>query len=138
MLKEIKKSGKPYLYRYRPDNNFTLDEIENSYVYFQKRELLNDPLDSTPDLIELKNINIKKLLKAFEIIAGKKQVEYVEKILSSKQMEETIRKTIPEFINKHGIACFSMHPGINMPLLRALISALKMENGQARSSLFPQ
>lgn len=117
MLKEIKKSGKPYLYRYRPDNNFTLDEIENSYVYFQKRELLNDPLDSTPDLIELKNINIKKLLKAFEIIAGKKQVEYVEKILSSKQMEETIRKTIPEFINKHGIACFSMHPGINMPLL---------------------
>jgi len=41
MLKEIEKAGKPYLFRYSPNNDFTLDEIENSYVYFQKRELLN-------------------------------------------------------------------------------------------------
>jgi hypothetical protein len=117
MLKEIEKAGKPYLFRYRPDNDFTLDEIENSYVYFQKRELLNDPFDSTPDLIELKNIDIKKLFKAFEILVGKKQVEYIEKRLSAKQLEETIRGAIPNFINKHGIACFSLLPGVNMPLL---------------------
>ncbi len=117
MLKEIEKSGKPYLFRYRPDNDFTLDEIENSYIYFQKRELLNDPFDSTPNLIQLKNIDIKKLFKAFEIIAGKKQIEYIKERLSPKQLEETIRESIPNFINKHGIACFSMLPGINMPLL---------------------
>ena len=117
MLKEIEKAGKPYLFRYRPDNDFTLDEIENSYVYFQKRELLNDPFDSTPDLIELKNIDIKKLFKAFEILVGKKQVEYIEKRLSAKQLEETVRGAIPNFINKHGIACFSLLPGVNMPLL---------------------
>ncbi len=117
MLKEIEKAGKPYLFRYRPNNDFTLDEIENSYVYFQKRELLNDPFDSTPDLIELKNINIDKLFKTFENIVGKKQVEYIEKKLSSSQVEETIRESIPNFINKHGIACFSLLPGVNMPLL---------------------
>lgn len=117
MLEEIEKAGKPYVFRYRPDNDFTLDEIKNSYVYFQKRELLNDPFDSTPELIDLKNINIKKLFQAFDLIAGKKQRLFIEKILSPKQLEETIRESIPKFINKHGIACFSLLPGVNMPLL---------------------
>tara|TARA_R110002050_G_scaffold271734_1_gene415318 strand:- start:458 stop:1201 length:744 start_codon:yes stop_codon:yes gene_type:complete len=117
MLKEIEKAGKPYVFRYRPDNDFTLDEIENSYIYFQKRELLNDPFDSTPDLIELKNIDFKKLFKYFEIISGKKTREYLEKKLSSKELEKTARGSIPKFINKYGIACFSMIPGVNMPLL---------------------
>jgi hypothetical protein len=117
MLKEIEKAGKPYVFRYRSNNDFTLDEIRNSYVYFQKRELLNDPFDSTPDLIDLKNIDTKALFKTFEIIVGKEKKEYIEKILSPKQLEETVRKSIPKFINKHGIACFSILPGVNMPLL---------------------
>jgi len=117
MLEEVKKAGKPFVFRYRPDNDFTLDEIKNSYVYFQKRELLNDPLDSTPDLIDLKKIDIEKLFKAFEIIVGKEKREYIEKKLSLKQLEDTVRESIPKFINKHGIACFSMLPGVNMPLL---------------------
>ncbi|WP_430412710.1 hypothetical protein [Kordia sp.] len=117
MLKEIEKAGKPYIFRYRSDNDFTLDEIENSYIYFQKRELLNDPFDSTPDLIELKKNDLKKLFKAFEVLVGKKQVKYIEKKLSPKQLEETIVESIPNFINKHGIACFSLLPGVNMPLL---------------------
>lgn len=117
MQSEIEEVGKPYLFRYRPDNDFTLDEIENSYVYFQKRELLNDPFDSTPDLIELKNIDIKKLFKAFEILVGRKQIEYIKQKLSSKQLEKTVRESIPNFINKHGISCFSLLPGVNMPLL---------------------
>ena len=116
-IQEIKKAGKPYVFRYRLDNDFTLDEIKNSYIYFQKRELLNDPFDSTPDLIELKNIDIKKLFNAFEIIVGKEKKKYIEKLLSPKQLEETVRELIPKFINKHGIACFSVLPGINMPLL---------------------
>jgi len=68
-------------------------------------------------LIELKNINIAKLFKTFENIVGKEQVDYIEKKLCSAQLEETIRESIPNFINKHGIACFSLLPGVNMPLL---------------------
>jgi len=117
MIEEVKKAGKPYLFRYRPDNDFTLDEIKNTYVYFQQRELLNDPFDSIPDLIDLKNIDIKRLLKVSETIVGKEKREYIENRLSSLQLENTIRESIPKFINKHGIACFSLLPGVNMPLL---------------------
>lgn len=117
MFEEIKKAGKPYVFRYRPDNDFTLDEIKESYIYFQKRELLNDPFDSTPDLIDLKNINVDKLYTTFEKLIGKEKIEFITKKLSSQQIEETVRDSIPKFTNKHGIACFSMLPGINMPLL---------------------
>ena len=117
MIDEIKKAGKPYVFRYRPDNDNTLDEINKSYVYFQKRELLNDPFDSTPSLIDLKDINIDKLYRAFEKLVGKENKELIEKKITAKQLEETVRESIPKFINKHGIACFSMLPGINMPLL---------------------
>lgn len=117
MFEEIKKAGKPYVFRYRPNNDFTLDEIKESYVYFQQRELLNDPFDSTPDLIDLKNIDIEKLFKSFEKLVGKEKRKLIEKKFNAKQLEETVRELIPKFINKHGIACFSMLPGINMPLL---------------------
>lgn len=117
MFEEIKKAGKPYVFRYRPNNDFTLDEIKESYVYFQQRELLNDPFDSTPDLIDLKNIDIEKLFKSFEKLVGKEKRKLIEKKFNAKQLEETVRESIPKFINKHGIACFSMLPGINMPLL---------------------
>ena len=117
MLEEIKKAGKPYVFRYRQDNIFTLEEIKDSYIYFQKRELLNDPFDSTPDLVDLKYISIDNLYKAFEKLVGKQKTEFIVKKLSQKRVEETIRHSIPRFINKHGIACFSMLPGVNMPLL---------------------
>lgn len=117
MFEEIKKAGKPYVFRYRPDNDFTLEEINKSYIYFQKRELLNDPFDSTPDLIRLKNINIEKLYKEFENLVKKEKIEFNSKKLNDKTLEETVQDSIPNFINKHGIACFSILPGINMPLL---------------------
>lgn len=117
MYDEIKHAGKPYVFRYRPDNDFTLDEIKESYIYFQKRELLNDPFDSTPDLIDLKEVNVEKLLFAFEKLIGKENSNFVTEKLNNNKIEETVTKSIPNFINKHGIACFSMLPGINMPLL---------------------
>lgn len=116
-MREIERAGKPYVFRYRPNNEFTLDEIKNSYIYFQKRELLNDPFDSTPDLVDLKNIDLNKLIKYIERISSKRTVEFLEKKLSPKELEKTVRNSIPKFINKYGIACFSMLPGINMPLL---------------------
>ncbi|MEY8870613.1 hypothetical protein AB9K24_13990 [Meridianimaribacter flavus] len=117
MFEEIKKAGNPYVFRYRPNNNFTLDEIKESYIYFQKPEFLNDPFDSTPNLIDLKNIDIKKLYLVFEKLVGNETTEYIKNKFSNRELEETVRESIPKFINKYGIACFSMLPGINMPLL---------------------
>jgi len=117
MHEEIKKAGKPYVFRYRPDNDFTLDEIKDSYIYFQKRDLLNYPFDSAPDLIDLKNIDLENLYKAFENLVGKEKTEFIVKRFSDKELKETVISFIPNFINKHGIASFTMLPGINMPLL---------------------
>ncbi|SOU89897.1 MULTISPECIES: hypothetical protein [Tenacibaculum] len=117
MIEEAEKSGRPYIFRYRPNNEFTLDEIENSYIFFQKRELLNDPFDSTPDLIDLKEFDINQLFKLFETLAGEENKNLIKKNIKIEELEKTVRESIPKFINKHGIACFSMFPGINMPLL---------------------
>ncbi len=117
MNQDIEKNGKPYVFRYRPDNDFTLNEIKESYIYFQKRELLNDPFDSTPDLIDLQEIDIDKFLKVIEKLLGRENKESVTKNLSKKRIEEIVKVSVPKFINKHGIACFSTLPGINMPLL---------------------
>ncbi len=117
MIEEINKAGKPYISRYRPDNDYTLSEIRDSYIYFQKRELLNDPFDSTPNLIDTGMINIPDLYKAFEILMGKRNVNKVKTKFNDEQLEKIVRDSIPEFINKHGIACFSMVPGIDMVLL---------------------
>lgn len=92
-------------------------KLKTHIFFFQKRELLNDPFDSTPDLIDLKEIDVNKLLKVFETLVGKENRKLIEKRLSVEQLEKTIRESIPKFINKHGIACFSMLPGVNMPLL---------------------
>ena len=45
--------GPPYIYRYRQNSEFTLDELLNSYVYFQGRRLLNDPFDCYPKLLKV-------------------------------------------------------------------------------------
>lgn len=31
---DITKSGAPFLFRYRPDNDYTLDEIDKAYIIF--------------------------------------------------------------------------------------------------------
>jgi len=74
-------------------------------------------LDSTPDLIDLKEIDINKIFKAFDLLVGKETREYIQRTMSSKKVEGIIRSSLPKFINKHGIACFSMLPGVNMSLL---------------------
>lgn len=55
MTLEIEKSGPPYLFRYRSNSEFTIDELENNYIYFSDRNELNDPYDSIPNLINLTN-----------------------------------------------------------------------------------
>jgi len=119
MNNEIEKAGKPYLFRYRSDNENTLDEIENSYVYFANRESLNDPLDSSPDLIKF--IKEKSTLESYyEFIKVQNQSneykQYLERNYSPDKLGALISETIPKYINSRGIACFSTIPYINMPI----------------------
>jgi hypothetical protein len=113
---EIIKGGEQYICRYRPNNEFTLDEIENSYIFFSNRNSLNDPFDSSPNLIRFISSDKEKYSDFVRnIITNQKDKEkFDSKFTPEILIKETI-ESIPEYINKIGIACFSTHP-INMIL----------------------
>lgn len=117
---DLKKCGAPFLFRYRSDHENTLDEIDKAYVYFSDRNSLNDPFDSDPNLI---NFNLKKndLQRYYDLTMnqceGDEQKRRLMKYHTPESLLSISHETIPQFIESHGIACFSMLPAINMPLL---------------------
>lgn len=117
---DITKSGVPFLFRYRPNNEYTLDEIDKAYVYFSARNSLNDPFDSDPGLI---NFNIKEtdIQKYYDLTLNQCKSEEQKRLFRKHFTPERLMKEshqiIPKFIESHGIACFSMLPAVNMALL---------------------
>jgi hypothetical protein len=116
MGNEIIKGGHQYICRYRPDKESTIDEIKNSYIFFSKRNSLNDPFDSSPDLINFINTDKQKYFHFVRNMITNQidKQKFDNKFTPEKLVNETI-ESIPEYINKIGIACFSTHP-INMIL----------------------
>lgn len=119
MKQEIENAGHPYLFRYRPDNDYTLDEIENSYIYFSDRNSLNDPFDSSPDLINFisDKINPKDYLEFYKKrLPSEIDENFLEKNYTPEELTKITLKNIPKYLDAFGIACFSMMPYINMTL----------------------
>ena len=118
MKKEVEKVGSPYLFRYRMDNDFTLDEIKNNYIYFSDRNSLNDPFDSSPDLIRFKEdrSNSKKYLDLFKDQLPSHIPSNLLDKYSENELIELTKSSIPKYLNSFGIACFSMIPYVNMTL----------------------
>src|SRR5690606_16574528 len=118
MMFEIEKSGPPYLFRYRGNSEFTIDELENNYIYFSDREELNDPYDSIPNLINLTN-NKEELKNSYNLILEnfKDPVSksYFTRKFSADNIKDLISENIQPFLNQFGIACFSINP-LNLPL----------------------
>ena len=52
------------LFRYRKANEFSLDELENSYIYFPSNKELNDPFDTNHKMLRFTN-DIKELDKLY-------------------------------------------------------------------------
>lgn len=81
-------TGKKYLYRYRPDTVYAIDEILNQYVRFSSKESLNDVFEfsfggffnSDRSSIEEKN---KLLHNIFKIMS---QVDGLEKIVTDETL----------------------------------------------------
>lgn len=119
MKEEVQKAGKPYLFRYRADNDFTLDEIENSYIFFSDNESLNDPFDSSADLINFVSdkIDPEEYFHLFrKHITSEKDKQYFDKNYSTKELIRLTYEYIPKYLNEFGISCFSMIPYINMAM----------------------
>ena len=72
MNNELKHIGIPYAFRYRPDNDYVLDEIQNHCIYFANKDQLNDPFDSSPSYLHLTPSKEELNLLKQEILKGTK------------------------------------------------------------------
>lgn len=112
MKPELSKFGAPFAFRYRSNNDYTLDEIEKNYVYFANRDQLNDPFDSSPSYIELTESQEELELLQLELLKDTTDPlvkDYLMGTNGIKEIKNVAREKIDQYINSFGIACFSMY-----------------------------
>src|SRR5690606_41239683 len=95
MMFEIEKSGPPYLFRYRSNSEFTIDELENNYIYFSDREELNDPYDSIPNLINLTN-DKEELKKSYNLTLENFKDPVSKSYFTRKSTADTVKELMNE------------------------------------------
>lgn len=108
--------GPPNIYRYRSNSEFTIDELSNNYIYFQGRQLLNDPFDCYPKLLQVPDdeSQLRKFAEHLLKLQGPNKSRQVIRSEARKHnlahwktvFEEQIEKVVDTF----GIACFSSQP----------------------------
>jgi hypothetical protein len=116
MDNEIIKGGHNYIFRYITYNKNTIYEIKYSYFFFSNRNTLNDPFDSSPHLINFLKPDKEEYFQFVRnlITDQNEKQKFENKFTPEILLKESI-KSIPDYINKIGIACFSTHP-MNMNL----------------------
>ncbi|MDF0719511.1 hypothetical protein P0M11_05800 [Kaistella sp. PBT33-4] len=111
---EIKKGGVPYLFRYRSNSDFTIDEIKNNYIFFPNSKMLNDPFDASHRLVKIDE-NEGNILKSISVLKERlknhSEIKYFNNAFPNKEhFVNFLKEGIVEFINQTGIACFSISP----------------------------
>lgn len=118
MNDEIKLAGKPYIFRFRQNTDRTIEEIAENYIYFPDRDSLNDPFDSSPDLVFLTK-KPEATSKLYQLVSEGITDNEVKKYFDSKydldKLQEFAHEKVKEFILDFGVACFSMYY-MNLPL----------------------
>ena len=102
----------PNAFRFRPPNEYTLDELENKYVFFQTRTQLNDELDSNPEFVELNDdiFEVSELRKAVNQYALDSITKSYIKKMTDEELLAFAKAKIKPYIENTGIACFTMYP----------------------------
>lgn len=109
------KNTKDQLFRYRKANEFSLDELENSYIYFPSSNELNDPFDTSHTMLRLtkKDSEMKKLYnQMFEMSPNESTSAYIKKHFENNPnaLRELVISGTEKFISAYGIACFTVTP----------------------------
>ncbi|HQZ25617.1 MAG TPA: hypothetical protein PLD18_09990 [Flavobacterium sp.] len=109
------KNSKNQLFRYRKANEFSLDELENSYIYFPSSDQLNDPFDASHNILSLtkENSEMEKLYnQLLEESPNERTKAYVKKKYQNQPeiLRELVVNGMSKFISTYGIACFSVTP----------------------------
>lgn len=103
------------LFRYRKSNDFSLDELENEYIYFPCNNELNDPFDTSHNMLKLTKDDaemVKLYNQMLEQSTNESIRAYVKKQYENKpdELRKFITKGTIDFISTHGIACFTVSP----------------------------
>ncbi|MEQ8240493.1 MAG: DUF2971 domain-containing protein [Cyclobacteriaceae bacterium] len=108
--------GPPNIYRYRSNVDFTIDELSNSYIYFQNSRLLNDPFDcyhkllKVPDDKDLIRKWAEKLLKKKDPNISRQVMRAEARKLDLGYWKNTIEQEIEKVVDGFGVGCFSSQP----------------------------
>lgn len=109
------KQELPFVFRFRPDSENTLNELEKSYIYFQNPRLLNDPFDCYPNLLKFTEdqTQLKLLFQVIQqVMSVSDRTKFAKEILNNDyaNFRNFGFDYFNSFINKLGIACFSLSP----------------------------
>lgn len=103
------------LFRYRKANDFSLDELENSYIYFPSSKELNDPFDVSSNALSLTKEDselVKIYNQLIEESPNEMTKDYVKKNYENQPdiLRKLVVNGIAGYISTYGIACFSVTP----------------------------
>lgn len=109
------RNTKDHLFRYRKANDFSLDELENGYIYFPSSNELNDPFDSSHTMLRLtkNDSEMEKLYnQIFEMSPNELYSGYIKRNFENKpnRLRELVISGTEKFISTYGIACFTVTP----------------------------
>lgn len=110
-----------FLYRFRSDNEqYTIDELQNSYIYFQGKERLNDPFDCYPDLIGINpnsqsvrdyvRSELDKIFPDSEKLKTNILEETIVLMKKDNRISSFIQPLITKLAETIGVACFTTDP----------------------------
>jgi hypothetical protein len=106
---------KDQLFRYRKANEFSLDELENEYIYFPSNKELNDPFDTSHNMLRLTKDDGEIVMLYSQLLnesTNESMRAYVKKQYENKpdELRKFIMKGTIDFISTYGIACFTVSP----------------------------
>jgi hypothetical protein len=103
------------LFRYRKANDYSLDELENAYIYFPSNRDFNDPFDATHTMLRLTNEDTEMEKIYNQMLEGEKDdymQAYIKKQYKNKpdELRKFINSETIKYISTYGIACFTVSP----------------------------
>lgn len=110
-----------FIYKYRSDSDFTLDELFHSYIFFSGRDHLNDPFDCFPALLKsnpksdnVRRFIVNELTQSFPMLKGKHFQEIVQNTINGLTSGDSylrhVNSLIDQLSNQIGISCFTTLP----------------------------
>lgn len=109
------ENTKDQLFRYRKANEFSLDELENEYIYFPSNRELNDPFDASHMMLKM-TTDDEEMVKLYNQLLDQSINEpmraYVKKQYENKpdELSKFVMNGTINFISTYGIACFTVSP----------------------------